>query len=395
MLEHVTSVPALGQMKSLPEIWNLVLQESLKMLGDRKGSQRPLASINCELNLAVDFNNQLFDRVLALLQKCPYVPELGVDKFVEALENLLPKAASEIINETKSSGSNKPSPPAASNLKSKMIIDSTSVKVSSVTSRTASTTFKATRTAPSPTISSRSVKVNTSNATAAAKSISTSKAVTNLAKSPTGKSTQKSSSPLSRSGSVSATSAPSDAKVTTEKLQQIDWADEDIEVIKAVLKGLASLPPTTLTRKSIRDVVRMLKAPSYLLQILDSLTLAERTGIVRDINKLQDMSFDLSVGKEWIIREVYDKLDELLAYKCLEETVHLAGMVQHLIKQDKIQGLLSATVKAGRVVDAAEVIRMYCIQHGKEDEMKDYEEDDNALVVCVKSVYLDHHRSND
>ncbi|TPX60794.1 hypothetical protein PhCBS80983_g01508 [Powellomyces hirtus] len=74
MLEHLTSVPELAQMRSLPRLWNGVLLGCLQLLAEHK-----------ETTLA------MYDRVLTLVQKCPFLPELNVDAFVEHFDRMAMK----------------------------------------------------------------------------------------------------------------------------------------------------------------------------------------------------------------------------------------------------------------------------------------------------------------
>ncbi|KAJ1540472.1 hypothetical protein HK096_010889, partial [Nowakowskiella sp. JEL0078] len=74
VLEQIGSSPKLSQMKALPRLWNDVLYGMLLIF-----MENPNESSN------------LFERVLTLIQKCPFLPELQVDRFALLFENITKK----------------------------------------------------------------------------------------------------------------------------------------------------------------------------------------------------------------------------------------------------------------------------------------------------------------
>ncbi|KAJ3287176.1 hypothetical protein HK104_008726 [Borealophlyctis nickersoniae] len=78
ILEHFSSVPQLGQMRSLPRLWNNVMLGCLREVADGKES-----------------NRAMYGCVVSLIQRCPFLAELNIEAFVEQFRLIEKAAASE------------------------------------------------------------------------------------------------------------------------------------------------------------------------------------------------------------------------------------------------------------------------------------------------------------
>ncbi|KAJ3414397.1 hypothetical protein HDV05_006671 [Chytridiales sp. JEL 0842] len=86
ILEHLTSIPELGQMKSLPAIWNTVLLESLQSI---LVPSAPSDMDKDKIKEDVNSGGAMMERVLGLIQKCPFVLELKVESFIEVFKRVI------------------------------------------------------------------------------------------------------------------------------------------------------------------------------------------------------------------------------------------------------------------------------------------------------------------
>ncbi|KAL1915878.1 uncharacterized protein VTP21DRAFT_6266 [Calcarisporiella thermophila] len=77
MLEHISSVPELAQLKQLPNIWNQTL---LGFLQDIRDNEREGLSVPTIFSLP---------RIFLLIQKCPFLTELDLDTFANIFEEML------------------------------------------------------------------------------------------------------------------------------------------------------------------------------------------------------------------------------------------------------------------------------------------------------------------
>ncbi|KAI8821507.1 rough deal protein C-terminal region-domain-containing protein [Fimicolochytrium jonesii] len=241
MLEHLTSVPKLGQMRSLPKIWNGVLLGCLRLLTEDKES-----------------TPAMYDRVLTLLQKCPFLPEINLDAFVNHFDQLAmktPATFSELLN---------------------------------------------------------------------------------------------------------------------------------------ALRGIAALPPTSNLFGAIKKCVSRLDH-SELMQALDCISgRGEQSGIV-PVQRIEYAATDTWIGKTWVIRAIYDQINESGAYELLLSTKHLAGFVSYLVDCDRIDHLLVASLKAQRTAAAIEIIRMYAgrypqVLQGMWERRPDHDEEDESQALDVEAV---------
>ncbi|KAJ3169831.1 hypothetical protein HDU88_000470 [Geranomyces variabilis] len=224
MLEHLTSVPQLAQMRTLPKIWNGVLLGCLQLLADRK-----------------DTTLAMYDRVLTLVQKCPFLPELNVDAFVEHFDRMAMKT------------------PA---------------------------TFD--------------------------------------------------------------------------------------DLLNA-LRGIAALPPTADMADTIKKCVSRLDS-SELIQALDAMSgsaehnQSSPSGSGIPASPVRPGSSgvtatDTWIGKTWVIRAIYDRIDGVRAYEILLTTPHLGGFVRHLVECDRIEALILASIRAHRTSAAAQILVLYYSRH--------------------------------
>ncbi|KAJ3146968.1 Kinetochore-associated protein 1 [Geranomyces michiganensis] len=220
MLEHLASVPELAQIRSLPKIWNDVLMGCLQLLADRQ-----------------DTTLEMYDRVLTLVQKCPSLPELNVDAFVEHFDRMAMKT------------------PA---------------------------TFD--------------------------------------------------------------------------------------DLLNA-LKGIAALPPTTGMAETIKKCVSRLDS-SELVQALDAMSggaehsQASSSGPGTPASSMRadsgsETATDTWIGKTWVIRAIYDRIDGIRAYEILLTTRHLSGFVRHLVECDRIEALMLASIRAHRTSAAYQILLLY------------------------------------
>lgn len=60
---------------------------------------------------------------------------------------------------------------------------------------------------------------------------------------------------------------------------------------------------------------------------------------------------------------MFDVIDSREAYHLALGTTHFGALVKHLISKDAINGLLTKTVTAGRLADAARLVRSYSLAH--------------------------------
>jgi len=71
ILEHITSVPELSRLQSLASIWNSVLLNSLVQIS------------------ADDKKHGVYDQILTLIHKCPFLPELDTASFIQFFAGLV------------------------------------------------------------------------------------------------------------------------------------------------------------------------------------------------------------------------------------------------------------------------------------------------------------------
>ncbi|RKO93327.1 rough deal protein C-terminal region-domain-containing protein, partial [Blyttiomyces helicus] len=71
ILEHISSIPDLARMNSLPHLWNAIMLGCLRDFGND-----------------IESHKVLYYRVISLIHKCPFVPELDVPAFVQLFRSL-------------------------------------------------------------------------------------------------------------------------------------------------------------------------------------------------------------------------------------------------------------------------------------------------------------------
>ncbi|KND00003.1 uncharacterized protein SPPG_04350 [Spizellomyces punctatus DAOM BR117] len=213
VLEHLTSVPELSQITSLPRVWNGVLTGCLQMLSE-----------NSEATSA------MHDRMLTLVQKCPFLFEMNVDAFVDHFTNMAMKTP-----------------------------------------------------------------------------------------------------------------------VTFEDLLN-------------ALRGMAALPPTPRLSDAIKRSVSRLDS-SELIQALDVIFNKADKNHSQHGSAISFGATDTWIGKTWVMRAIFDRVDELRAYELLLTTKHLNDFVQYLVDCDQIEHLVIASLKAQRTTSAYDVVQLYFARH--------------------------------
>ncbi|KAJ3186082.1 hypothetical protein HDU85_001000 [Gaertneriomyces sp. JEL0708] len=123
----------------------------------------------------------------------------------------------------------------------------------------------------------------------------------------------------------------------------------------ASLKGIAALPPTGESENAVTKIVRRFDV-SELVVSLDAIS-----GSLD--NWVAFPSADLWIGRVWVMRAIYDYIDEKRSYELLLTTRHLHGFVSYLVDCNKIQNLVVASVKAQRTAAACEVVQRYYQQY--------------------------------
>lgn len=115
-------------------------------------------------------------------------------------------------------------------------------------------------------------------------------------------------------------------------------------------------------------------------------------------------------SKDLVSGEVFDLLDQTKSYSLLINTRHLGTLISHLIRGDRLDGLLLETIKAKRLKAASDLVYQFYQQHGdrlpltEEEEEEEGDDDDavlpNQLVVGtidkftreeLTRIYLEQH----
>ncbi|KAJ3048663.1 hypothetical protein HK097_010321 [Rhizophlyctis rosea] len=163
------------------------------------------------------------------------------------------------------------------------------------------------------------------------------------------------------------------------------------KVIKA-LRGLASLPPVTETTKALHNIVQSLPSES-LMKVLDCVE-----GNVGDDELVNQGAVDLFLGKRPISQAIYDTIDSQRAYQAVIGTKHLEPFVRYLVTADRVEHILVATLRTGRVEGGLDLVEMYYREwpdylkdESEGDEVVDENEDEGRRQRMLK-VYLRTHK---
>lgn len=92
LLEHVTSIPELSLLKSLPTLWNNAMVSSLEYFKSQltvdvfTPAHCSVPTDDCE-HPQLDLN--LFNRIISLIQKCPFLSEIDLPRFHSLFTGLM------------------------------------------------------------------------------------------------------------------------------------------------------------------------------------------------------------------------------------------------------------------------------------------------------------------
>ncbi|KAJ3023527.1 Kinetochore-associated protein 1 [Thoreauomyces humboldtii] len=140
------------------------------------------------------------------------------------------------------------------------------------------------------------------------------------------------------------------------------------------LRGMAALPPAPGLAEAIEKTVSRLDS-AELIMALDAMTgehgvpgpHVEQGEQLQQQQQQRTCTFtatDTWIGKTWVTRAIYDRIDASGAYEHLLSTrTHHAAFVTHLIACDRAERLVRALVAAQRITGAADVVKQYYEAH--------------------------------
>ncbi|KAJ3027579.1 Kinetochore-associated protein 1, partial [Rhizophlyctis rosea] len=137
------------------------------------------------------------------------------------------------------------------------------------------------------------------------------------------------------------------------------------------LRGLASLPLLPQTKTAIEDIIGGISAEE-MLKILDCIEGTKVEGVESQTAGRADV--DLLVSKGPIIQALYDRIDSKRLYEIVVGTKHVESFIQYLVDADRVEHLVVATLKAGRVESGLDLMRFYYgrwpekLEDAREDE---------------------------
>ncbi|KAJ3128527.1 hypothetical protein HK098_004157 [Nowakowskiella sp. JEL0407] len=161
---------------------------------------------------------------------------------------------------------------------------------------------------------------------------------------------------------------------------------DDVKMIVLALNGLTVIPQTSDTEKAKEDIVLRL-SEAHMILLLDEISPPAKTR-----GEMKSLPHGLILNQEFIEQVVYNYFDSKALYTTIAKSNHLMRFCTYLIKQDKAQNVILASVIGGRVKSAMELTVLYYRRYP--DEMPDISvEDEDEAETAVKFLrhYLKTH----